>query len=177
MTSERDRFHWFTTGIACGKILKKERFRLEFPVYSRLSRSYYSAAVMLIPPLIIMLVSPRGGRATDELWILLGIMIPAALILFLVLHLSMNVWVKFDSSSRKFTFTRRLVGLSVWRKDYDISQFDRISLHRGFRGGYCASLVGRDLVLTLSVSNKLEEVRKIADLAVAQTNLKLNDQI
>jgi hypothetical protein len=90
---------------------------------------------------------------------------------------SMSVRVKIDMAEGKVAQAWSLFGVTVRRKSSDLSQFERISLHRLYRGGYSASLVGRDRELQLAISTNLGRVRGVAEQAAALTRLKLADNL
>jgi hypothetical protein len=98
-------------------------------------------------------------------------------IFFLLIHLTTNVWVSIDPTQRKVFHIYKLFWYPVFRKTYDLSQFDRISLHRAFRGGYRATLVGREREVALSASWKLGWVRHAAEQTSTSIGLKMSDQL
>jgi len=96
---------------------------------------------------------------------------------FLLFNLTTNVWISIDPIQRKVFHIYKLFGCSVYRKAYDLSQFDRISLHRALRGGYRATLVGREKEVVLSASWKLGWVRHAAEQAATSIGLRMSDQL
>ena len=97
--------------------------------------------------------------------------------LFVLFRLDTNDWISIDPIQRKVFRIYKLFGCSVYRKVYDLSQFDRISLHRVPRGGYRATLVGREQEVVLSVSWKLDWVRHAAAQAASAIGLQMSDQL
>jgi hypothetical protein len=97
--------------------------------------------------------------------------------LLLLIHLTTNVWIRIDPTQRRVIQIYKLFGYQVYRRNYDLSQFDRISLHRAFRGGYRATLVGREQEVVLSASWKLGWVRHAAEQVATSTGLTMSDQL
>ena len=77
----------------------------------------------------------------------------------------------------KISRFNELFRFAVYKRAYDLLQFDRISLHRAYRGGYYASLVGREQEVIIARSASLGHLREAAEQAAALTSLKVNDQL
>lgn len=129
--------------------------------------------------MIIVLLSlrPLVQKASDELLIVVAFLVVVFAGLFLLMHLTTNVWISIDPMQRKVFHIYKLFGYSVHRKIYDLSQFDRISLHRAFRGGYRATLVWREQEVVLSASWKLGWVRHAAEQIATSIGLTMSDQL
>jgi hypothetical protein len=97
--------------------------------------------------------------------------------LFLFLHVVTNVWIQIDPPQRRVSQLYKFFGWTVYRKTFDLSQFDHISVHRVFRGGYRATLVGREREVPVAASWKLGTARRAAERAAAFTSLRLSDQL
>ncbi len=154
--------------------------RGENPVYDKVTRRLGAIVlVTLFAPIVIALWALRSvdRNASEGLLIVAIFLVVVFAGLFLLIHLTTNVWIRMDPMQRKVFHIYKLFGYSVSRKVYDLSQFDRISLHRAFRGGYRATLVGREQEVVVSASSKLGWVRRAAEQAATSTGLKMSDQL
>ena len=116
-------------------------------------------------------------KASADLLIIAAFFVALFAGLFLMIHLATNVWIHIDPMQRRVFRIYKLFGSPLYRRVYDLSQFDRISLHRAFRGGYQATLVGREQEVALSVSGKLGWVRHAAEQVATSIGLKMSDQL
>ncbi len=153
---------------------------LEEPVYDRTTR-WVGGVVLLVffVPIAAMLLWLRAmsQKHSSDLLMVVGFLALVNLGLFLVIHLSTNVWIKIDLADKTVSQLYKLFGWSVYRKIYDLSQFDHISLHRAFRGGYRATLVGREREVALAASWKLGGVRQAAERIATFSGLRLGEQL
>ena len=95
----------------------------------------------------------------------------------LSMQLATNAWIRISAGDGKISRFNKLFGFTLFKRDYDLQQFDRISLHHAYRGGYYASLVGREQEVIIARSTSLGSLRKVAEQAAAVTSLKINDQL
>lgn len=154
--------------------------RVENPVYDKVTRRLSAiVSVALFAPVLIGIWTLRSvdQRVEDELLIVAIFLVVVFASLFLLMHLTTNVWIRIDPMQRKVFHIYKLFGYPVYRKAHDLSRFDRISLHRAFRGGYRATLVGREQEVVVSASWKLGWVRPAAEQAATSSGLKMSDQL
>jgi len=133
----------------------------------------------LFLPIIFMVLALRSmdHKVSDELTGVAAFLVVTFLVVFLLIHITTNVWVSIDTMQRKVFQIYKLLGSPVYRRTFDLSQFERISLHRAFRGGYQATLVGREREVVVSASWKLAWVRHAAEQVSSSIGLKLSDQL
>ncbi len=136
-------------------------------------------SLVFFAPTIIALLALRSlaQKAHGDLLIVVVFLVVVFAGLFLLMHVTTNVWIRIDPMQRKVFHIYKLFGYPVYRKIYDLSQFDRISLHRAFRGGYRATLVGREQEVAVSASWKLGWVRQAAEQVATSVGLKMSDQL
>ena len=65
----------------------------------------------------------------------------------------------------------------MWRQSFRLSNFDRVSLSRGFRAGYRVSVIGREQELMVFASNNLGNARERADEIAGECGLKVRDHL
>jgi len=153
---------------------------LEVPVYDKTTRWLGSVVVLvLVVPIISVLLGLRAidQRSSGELLIILVPVVIVNVGLFLLLQIATNVWIQIDMTTRRVSTLYKLFWWTVFRRVYDLSQFDHISLHRIYRGGYRAALVGREREVAVAASWRLGSVRQAAERAAAVTGLRLADQL
>lgn len=153
---------------------------MEAPVYDKTTRWLSSIVfLVLLVPIISMLLWLRtvDQRSSAEL---LFVLVPLVIVnvgLFLLLQIATNVWIRIDMTERKASQLYKLFGWTVFRRAYDLAQFDHISLHRIYRGGYRATLVGREREVVVAASRKLGSVRQAAERMAAESGFRLADQL
>jgi len=155
---------------------------VEFPVYDRLVRRL---AVVMVPVFFLPIVTvfailsgpAAGGPIPNDLVVMLIVLTVTTTGLSLMTQVTTGVFVRIDPDEGRISRLYKLFGRTVYRRDRDLSQFDGVSLHRGGRGGYRTTLVGRDNEVVLRLSSDLKEARKAAEAAVACCGLKLNDRL
>ena len=125
----------------------------------------------------VMALQSFDRKASADLLIVVAFLAVVTAGCFLLVHLTTNVWIRIDPTRRKIFHVYKLFGYPVYQRVYDLSQFDRISLHRAFRGGYQATLVGREREVALSASWKLGWVRDAAERAAPSIGLQVSDQL
>ena len=157
---------------------------MENPVYDGVTRRLGAIVLLVVfVPIIPVLSALRSlaQKPSDQiLTVMVVVMVLLVMVsagLLLLIHLTTNVWISIDPMRRTVVQTYKLFGYSVHRKTYDLSQFDRISLHRALRGGYRATLVGREKEVVLSASWKLGWVRHAAEQAATSIGLRMSDQL
>ncbi len=154
--------------------------RVENPVYDKVTRRLSAiVSVALFAPILIGLWTLRSvdQKVADELLIVAIFLVVVFASVFLLTHLTTNVWIRIDPMHGRVFHIYKLFGYPVYRKTYDLSRFDRVSLHRAFRGGYRATLVGREQEVVVSASWKLGWVRPAAEQAATSSGLKMSDQL
>ena len=153
---------------------------MEAPVYDGTARWLGSIVLLvLLVPIISMLLWLRtiDQRSSGEL---LFVLVPLVIVnagLFLILQIATNVWIQIDTTARQASQLYMLFGWTVFRRVYDLSQFDHVSVHRIYRGGYRATLVGREREVVVAASWKLGSVRQAAERTAAVSGLRLADQL
>lgn len=149
-------------------------------MYDKVTRWGTSAAALLFfVPVIAFLIGFRAidRRATTDL---LFVLVPLAFVytgLFFFLHIMTNVWIRIDMATGKAFQVYKLFVWPLYQRMYDLLQFDRVSLHRAFRGGYRVTLVGREREVVVAASWNLTRAHDAAERASAVSRLRLNDQI
>jgi hypothetical protein len=153
---------------------------MEEPVYDGMTR-WLGGIVLLtlfIPTLVLLLfLRSIDHKNSGDLLRVAGFLAVLYTGLFLILHLATNVWIRIEVPGKRVFQLYKLFGWAVYRKIFDLSQFDHISLHRFFRGGYRATLVGRDREVVVAASWKLGSARQAAERTAAFTGLRLSDQL
>ena len=153
---------------------------MEEPVYDGVARWLGGILLLLLfIPLVTFLLWIRtiDHRIAGDLLSVVAFLALLNAGLFLCLHLMTNVWILIDLPGGKVSQVYKLFGWAVYRRTFDLSQFDHISVHRVFRGGYRATLVGREREMAVAVSSKLGSVRDAAERAAAFSGLRLSDQL
>lgn len=153
---------------------------MEEPVYDGMARWLGGILlVLLFIPVVTFLLWLRtiDQRISGDLLSVVAFLALLNAALFLFLHLVTNVWIQIDLPGGRVSQAYKLFGWPVYRKTFDLSQFDHLSVHRVFRGGYRATLVGREREVPLAASWKLGTVRRAAERAAAFSGLKLSDQL
>lgn len=153
---------------------------MEVPVYNRATRWALDAGLLLaFIPIIALLLRLRAidPKVSAELLIVIEFLAILYTGLFLLVHLTTNVWIRIDPTGKKVFQLYKLFGWPVFQRAYDLSQFDRISLHRAFRGGYRATLVGHDREVVLAASPQLGVVRRAAEQTATFSGLRMSDQL
>lgn len=153
---------------------------MEEPVYDGVARWLGGILLLLLfIPVVTVLLWLRtiAPRVSGDLVTVVAFLALLNAALFLFLHLATNVWIKIDLPDRKVSQLYKLFGWALYRKTFGLSQFDHISVHRVFRGGYRATLVGREREVPVAASWKLGSVRRAAERAAAFSGLTLSDQL
>jgi hypothetical protein len=112
----------------------------------------------------------------DFIWIGIGLG-ALGLVASLLVFAASSATVNIDIADRKVVNTWWLLGIPLRRKQADLADFDRISLHRLYRGGYRATLLGRAREQELAVTVNLARARAAAEDAAKLTGLRLADQL
>ena len=153
---------------------------MENPVYDKVTRGFGTVVLLaFFVPLVATVSALRSfsHKASDELSVVMVFLVIFSAGLLLLIHVTTNVWIRLDPTQRRVSLIYKLFRYSVYRKEYDLSLFDHISLHRAFRGGYRATLVGREQEVILSASWKLGRVRQAAETVAAAIGMKMSDQL
>lgn len=157
---------------------------LEMYVYDKLGRRI---GLILTPLFFLPIIAVAGGIYSTapaghrdipaELVGMLVFLTAFSLIMGIMVNIAMSLRVRVDPGKGKVFRIYTLLGRVVRRTEFPLSQFDRISLHRAYRGGYLATLIGREREVIIGVSSNLGRVRKAAEEAAACCNLPLKDQL
>jgi ribosome modulation factor len=149
-------------------------------VYDPVTRRLATIVTLtLLVPIVAGLLTLRSldQKAAGEFLSIAPFFVALFAGVFLMIHLSTHVSISIDPMKRRISRIYKLFGYPVYRQAYDLSRFDRVSLHRAFRGGYQATLVGNDREVTLSASARLGWVRSAAEQAAIASGLKMSDQL
>jgi hypothetical protein len=153
---------------------------MEHYIYDRAARlaSWLMLFPFLLPICVLTAVMKgSGGHIPDDLiWAFGGILF-VGIAAFLAVYVSSDGTVKIDVADRKVIHAWRLFGLTVRQTQADLSLFNSVSMHRLYRGGYRATLLGRDKEVTLCVTTDLARLRALAEEAAKLAGLKLADHL
>ena len=107
------------------------------------------------------------------------LIVPAGMILalFALIRMMTSARIRFERETGEVVRFYFVFGREVGRKRFNLSDFDRVSLSRGFRTGYRVSLVGRDQDLAVFFTANLATARDRADKVAAECGLKVSDQV
>ncbi len=101
---------------------------------------------LLFAPVIFAtsaLLSAPAGISADLVGIL-SLLTSGMAVISLIAYVVVNARIDNDPPQAKILRFYTLLGRTIRQRELSLSRFDRISLHRGFRGGYWVSLLGRD---------------------------------
>ena len=149
--------------------------QMEFTVYERAIRRL--GLVMTLSLLLGMFAAfgityrllPHGGTSTKmpvEFYILIftvGIILPV----FAIAEITTGVTIRIERATGEIFRMYTLLGREVRRERFNLSDFDRVSLSRGFRTGYRVSLLGRERDLLVCYTTNLGAARDRADKVAA----------
>ena len=153
---------------------------MDAPVYDKVARWGTSAgALLFFVPLIALLIGLRAidRKAAADLLVVLEVLSAVYTGLFLFLHVMTNVWIRIDTVTTKVFHVYKLFVWPIFQRMYDLSQFDRVSLHRSPRGGYRATLVGHEREVVVAASWNLARTRDAAERAASASRLRVSDQL
>ena len=107
------------------------------------------------------------------------LIVPAGMILalFVLIRMMTSARIRFERETGEVVRFYFVFGREVRRKRFNLSDFDRVSLSRGFRTGYRVSLVGRVQDLAVFFTANLATARDRADKVAAECGLKVSDQV
>jgi hypothetical protein len=119
------------------------------------------------------------GRAAPSAEFYPVLIVPAGLILalFALIRMMSGARIRFNRATGEVVRFYSLFGREVRPKRFNLSDFDRVSLSRGFRAGYRVSLVGPDQDLAVLFTANLAAARDRADKVAAECGLKVSDQV
>jgi hypothetical protein len=119
------------------------------------------------------------GRTAMPAELYLVLILPAAMILvpFALIRLITSAKVRFERATGEVVRFYFVFGREVRLKRFNLTDFDRVSLSRGFRSGYRVSLVGRDQDLAVFFTPNLAAARDRVDRIAAECGLKISDQV
>jgi hypothetical protein len=118
----------------------------------------------------------RGGQGLSEQLPIL--VIPVVLIVGLVVMMgTLGVRIRIERGIGEVCRVYSLLGLDLRVQKFNVSDFERVSLYRAYRGGYQVSLVGRERDLVAFLSANLGSARERANQLAAECGLKVTDQL
>lgn len=157
---------------------------MEFSVYDGPSRRIGPAIMLAVGIGILaafgtlLLLRPHGtARIPAESYLVLIVPVGMILALFLVISFTTSVRIRIERVTGEVLRHYALFGWEVWRQRFRLSDFDRVSLNRGFRAGYRVSLVGREEDLIVFFTAKLGTARTQADEVAAECGFNVSDQL
>jgi hypothetical protein len=156
---------------------------MEFPVYDALTRriSVLVGLALCAPPLAMLYFAGLAshGRTQMPVEFYLVLSFPVAVIVAMVpfLNVMFGVRIRIERATGAIFRIYSLFGGEVRRQSLPLSDFDRVSLSRGFRGGYRVFLLGREHDLMACTTAKLGVARERAEKIAAECGLKVCDQL
>jgi hypothetical protein len=156
---------------------------MEFRIYDNLNRKVVSliavaltAGVLAAFTTFSLVPHPETRVPTQAYFILI---VPAGMILavFAVMNLMTGATIRIERPMGEVFQLGFLFGLEVRRRRFNLSEFDRVSLSRGFRAGYQVSLVGRDQELKVFLTANLGTARHREEEVAAECGLTVSDQL
>jgi hypothetical protein len=103
----------------------------EVPVYDRATRWSLTIIATLLDVIPAVALVLWIGQTNSSLALSFSGFLAIVLTgLSLFVYLSMDVWIGIDPTAKKAFRLYKLFGRSIYRKVYDISQFDRVTLRR-----------------------------------------------
>jgi hypothetical protein len=156
---------------------------MEITVYDTLNRRVVLNLTVALTAGILAAFSAfflmSKGRAAMPAELYPVLIVPAGMILALLALIRMmtSARVRFRRETGEIVRFYFVFGREVRRKRFNLSDFDRVSLSRGFRTGYRVSLVGRDRDLAIFFTGTLATARDRADKVAAECGLKVSDQV
>jgi hypothetical protein len=95
----------------------------------------------------------------------------------LLVHVSMTSRIEIDRDRGVVSHIYSLCGRTLRRAERPLAAFDKVSLHRAYRGGYITALVGHESEFILRSTRDLKVARQRAEDAASYCALPLKDQI
>lgn len=123
------------------------------------------------------LTSPEGTGFPPEAYPVLVVAALIILVMFAVINVTTSRQIRIERATGEVFRLDFLLGREVRRQRFNLSDFDRVTLSRGFRAGYRVSLVGREQDLAVLLTATLETARDQADKVAAECGLKVTDQL
>ena len=158
---------------------------MEFTVYDGPVRRL--GLILTLPLLLGMFAAfgiyrllPHGETSTKmpvELYFSLIFPVGIVLAVFAVAEITTGVRIRIERATREMFRLYMLLGREVRRERFNLSDFDRVSLSRGFRTGYRVSLLGRERDLMVCYTTNLGAARDRADKVATQCGFKVSDQL
>lgn len=158
---------------------------MEFTVYDGPVRRL--GLILMLPLLLGMFAAfgiysllPHGGTSTNmpvEFYFSLIFPVGIVLAVFAVAEIRTGVRIRIERATGEVFRTYALLRWGVRREQFHLSDFDRISLSRGFRAGYRVFLLGRVQDLMVCFTTNLGNARDRADKVAAECGFKVSDQL
>lgn len=124
-----------------------------------------------------LLLPHQGTRVPTQAYFILIVPVGMILTVFAVMNLMTGATIRIERPSGEVFQLDFLFGLEVRRQRFNLSEFDRVSLNRGFRAGYRVSLLGREQDVIVLITNNLGTARQRADEIAAECGLKVSDHL
>jgi hypothetical protein len=154
---------------------------VEFRVYGKTSRfiiAIFAAPMLAVAAgLFVFLSAEPAGGMQPGIYLVMAMPAMTTLLLTLLLSVTMGVRIRIERPEGAVYRIHALLGYELRRKRFALADFQRVSLYRTGRGGYHASLIGRDEELICSFSASLKEVRETAERVAAECGLKVTDHL
>ena len=99
------------------------------------------------------------------------------LALFPLISITFSMRIRVERANGEIFRLFTLFGHEVWRQRFRLSNFDRVSLNRGFRAGYRVSLLGREQEVMVFATNNLGNARERADEIAGECGLEVSDHL
>jgi hypothetical protein len=156
---------------------------MEITVYDNLDRKVVLALTAALTAGILaafstfFIMSKGTGPMPAELYPVLIAPAGMVLALFALLRTMTSARIRFERAIGEVVRFYSVFGREVRLKRFNLADFDRVSLSRGFRTGYRVSLVGRDQDLPVSFTANLAAARDRVEKVAAECGLKVSDQV
>ena len=156
---------------------------MEVRIYDSLNRkvallvTVALTAGVLAAFIMFLFLPHQGTRVPTQAYFLLIVPMGMILTVFAVMNLMTGATIRIERPSGEVFQLDFLFGLEVRRQRFNLSEFDRVSLNRGFRAGYRVSLLGREQDVIVLITNNLGTARQRADEIAAECGLKVSDHL
>lgn len=152
---------------------------IEAPVNQsyRILLAFLGAGAAMLMGVIFFLVAPASRHAGSPFGYFLFAPPLFLGLSFFLIYVTFSPWVRIEPEAGRVSQVWKVFGATLREKQYALSAYDRVSLHRGIRGGYWATLVGSESELGLFFSTDLGAVRRYAESAAVACRLKVVDKL
>jgi hypothetical protein len=152
---------------------------MEFAAYDRSYRRLGTvlAVAILLGAFGAGLLLRGGAKMPTEFYFFQIIPVGIAFGVFVVANITTNVRIRIERETGEVFRLYLLAGREVRRQRFNLPDFDRVSLNRGFRSGYQVFLLGREQDLMVCFTANLGIARDRADEVAAKCGLKVSDRL